>query len=252
MASDEALQHGTICHYLSLSVTICHYLTEPHALEQAGDSARACFETLAISRRLEQSLASSESMEVMNALELAFALGIERLSLGAMRHMLSAVLESWSSALDQEDEEQGVAAQDEQGSLAAPQYPVRRAAPTIAHERRLHALSRYVAKRTAEMPADMCEELLAHLHALVMRDDHEFSALALSSLGRPPPSCVCRVLVQDEHAESACLGVLASACSPTRRGVKRHKVVCMRLRLAPVSGARASCLCTSTCLLSWQ
>jgi hypothetical protein len=149
-------------------------------------------------------------MEVMNALELAFALGIERLSLGAMRHMLSAVLESWSSALDEEDEEQGVAAQDESASLAAPQYPARRAAPTILHERRLHALSRYVAKRTGEMPTVMCQELLAHLHALVKRDDHEFSALALSSLGRPPPSCVCFPCL---HAGCApCCSLLACAC----------------------------------------
>lgn len=163
-----------------------------------------------------------------------------------MRHMLSAVLESWSLALDQEDEEQGVAPQDESGSLAAPQYPARRTAPTILHERRLHALSQYLAKRTGEMPADMCQELLAHLHALIERDDHEFSALALSSLGRPPPSCVCLPCLNAGCARSSSLLAFACECVfPARRRVKRHKVECMGLRLPRrlprVSDARVLC-----------
>ena len=164
--------------------------------EQAGNEARACFETLAIGRRLEQSLASEASIEVMNALELAMALSIERLSLDAMEHMLSAVLASWSSAMAEEDaqqagelqEEQQLQDDDELASLPAFHHPASRATPTILHERRLHALARYVAKRTQEVPADMCEQLLSHLDALRELGDNEFGALALSCLGLPRPA----------------------------------------------------------------
>ena len=183
---------------------------------------------------------------MINALELAMALPIERLSLNAMRHMLSAVLASWTRAMMQEDEDaqQDSELQDEQlpdelASLSAFHHPASRATPTILHERRLHALARYVAKRTQEVPADMCQDLLSHVDALRERGDNEYGALALSCLGLPPPARASL----PRHPDLSTLCVLACVCSSTLCG---RACACALApahthMLAPTLLARAHC-----------
>jgi hypothetical protein len=63
----------------------------------ARGEARECFETLGIVERIETSLRSSSEMEVLNALELAHALPIERLSTQAIAHLLADVGQCWSA-----------------------------------------------------------------------------------------------------------------------------------------------------------
>jgi hypothetical protein len=128
-------------------------------VSESGPQASACFETLGIDAMIEQSLRSEEELEVLNALEVACALPIERLryakialyrpkralsfpkrdlttlahlSMAAIASLLADVVASWAVRGGYDE--------------AAPE------GVSLLHERRLHAIARHWAKVNCSLP----------------------------------------------------------------------------------------------------
>ena len=152
-----------------------------------GPQARACFETLGIDLRVEKSLRSDTDLEVLNALEVALALPVERLNMSAIDGLLSDVVATWALGAASEEASPSPApallqrAESMSHDLSA-RGVARAGAVSILHERRLHAVARHWATHASEVPTANARLFFAHLEELSECRDSGLAALAFSAL----------------------------------------------------------------------
>ena len=192
----------------------------------AGPQARGCFEALGIARMIEKALRSGQDLEVLNALEVAFALPIDKLSMSAVSGLLSDVVATWAleGALASQDAEpradsplpqqlaSGAAElQETTGEDLLQRAVMSMQAVSILHERRLHAVARHWAMHASQVPSGDAQLFFVHLEELSEHGNSGMAALALSSLALVCSTPRGAVLAQTHDTFSKHVDGLAAA-----------------------------------------